>query len=179
MYIHTTGSNRYTGGDLELASYAYQAELKPSYPAGVQVMSVVSLAIAQERQRACHLRLLQTVWADRDYPQVEAYGREGQDGDSWSKGYFAHRRHYMLSALCVADLATVNIFNTPFGNNDIWPFLEKDIRIGPWTWAEHMGLAGWLLGARQHAPPLPRHEFSRVHAPCVSGQHPPRVHRQG
>ena len=30
MYIHTTGSNRYTGGDLELASYAYQAELKPS-----------------------------------------------------------------------------------------------------------------------------------------------------
>ena len=29
FYIHSTGSNRYGGDDLELASYAYQAELKP------------------------------------------------------------------------------------------------------------------------------------------------------
>ena len=29
MYIHNTGSNRYTGGDLELSGYSYQAELKP------------------------------------------------------------------------------------------------------------------------------------------------------
>ena len=52
-------------------------------------MAVVSLAISQERQQASHLRLLQDVWTDRDYPQIEAFGREGQDGDSWSKGYFA------------------------------------------------------------------------------------------
>ena len=108
-------------------------------------MTVVSLAISRERQQASHLRLLQTVWADRDYPQVEAYGREGQDGDSWSRGYFAYRRHYMLSALCIADLSTVHIRNNPFGNNDIWPLLEKDIRIGPWTWAGHADLTAWLL----------------------------------
>ena len=29
MYIHTTGSNRYGGDDLELASYAYEGYLKP------------------------------------------------------------------------------------------------------------------------------------------------------
>ena len=108
-------------------------------------MAVVSLAISQERQQACFQRLLQSVWTDRDYPQIEAYGREGQADDSYSKGYYAHRRHYMLAALCVVDLSTANIFNNPFGNNEIWPLLEKDIRIGPWTWAEHIDLIDWAL----------------------------------
>ena len=125
-------------------------------------MPVVSLAISQERQRASHLRLLQTVWADRDYGQVEAWGREGQDGDSYSRGYYACRRHYMLSALCVADLSTANIHNNPFGNNDIWPLLEKDIRIGPWTWAAHADLVTWvlvhgLMGNFYHATNFPEY----------------------
>ena len=51
----------------------------------------------------------------------------------------------MLSALCIADLAAVNIHNNPFGNNALWVLLEKDLRIGPWTWAEHVNLAPWLL----------------------------------
>ena len=59
----------------------------------------------------------------------------------------------MLSALCIADLATANIRNNPFGNNDIWPLLEKDIRIGPWTWAGHIALADWVL----HLSNLPRY----------------------
>ena len=40
-------------------------------------MTVVSLEISQERQQASHLRLLQTVWADRDYPPGRSLGPGG------------------------------------------------------------------------------------------------------